>query len=109
MTSENETPIFRPAGISYLRVPAQDPQATALFYEQVFGWRVDTNRSEPSFEDGTGHVIGHFVPDGAAAGEAGVPRSATRRGTSWVSGSAGRAIERPAVELISLGSPGSRV
>ena len=27
---------------------------------------------EPSFEDGTGHVIGHFVADQAVAGEAGV-------------------------------------
>jgi predicted enzyme related to lactoylglutathione lyase len=38
----------------------------------VFGWTVDTNRSDPSFEDGTGHVIGHFVADHAVAGEAGV-------------------------------------
>jgi predicted enzyme related to lactoylglutathione lyase len=60
------------AGISYLRIPAQDPQRTAAFYELVFGWTVDTNRSNPSFEDGTGHVIGHFVADHAVAGEAGV-------------------------------------
>ena len=38
----------------------------------MFGWKVDLERREPSFEDGTGHVIGHFVTDLPAAGEAGV-------------------------------------
>ena len=72
MASESASPVFRRAGISYLRIPAQDPQETAAFYEGVFGWTVDTNRPDPSFEDGTGHVIGHFIADGAVAGEAGV-------------------------------------
>jgi len=30
------------------------------------------NRPDPSFEDGTGHVIGHFVTDLPVAGEGGV-------------------------------------
>jgi len=72
MAAENASPVFRPGGISYLRIPAEDPQATASFYQHVFGWNVDTNRPDPSFEDGTGHVIGHFVSDGAVAAEAGV-------------------------------------
>jgi ketosteroid isomerase-like protein len=54
--------VFRSAGISYLRIPAEDPHPTAAFYEGVFGWSVDKNRPDPSFEDGTGHVIGHIVP-----------------------------------------------
>jgi predicted enzyme related to lactoylglutathione lyase len=33
---------------------------------------VDLDRDDPSFEDGTGHVIGHFVADVPVAGEAGV-------------------------------------
>jgi predicted enzyme related to lactoylglutathione lyase len=33
---------------------------------------VDTTRPTPGFEDGTGHVIGHFIPDSPVAGEAGV-------------------------------------
>jgi uncharacterized protein len=64
--------IFRPAGISYLRIPAPEPERTAVFYQRVFGWTIDTERPDPSFEDGTGHVIGHFIPDGEVAGEAGV-------------------------------------
>jgi predicted enzyme related to lactoylglutathione lyase len=64
--------VFRSAGISYLRIPAEDPQAAAAFYESVFGWKVDRDRPDPSFEDGTGHVIGHIVDDQEVAGEAGI-------------------------------------
>ena len=68
----DEPRVFRRGGISYLRVPAAEPGRSAAFYEAVFGWRVDADRDDPSFEDGTGHVIGHFLADLPAAGEAGV-------------------------------------
>jgi uncharacterized protein len=68
----DEPRVFRPGGVSYLRIPAPDPQRVAAFYEAVFGWPVDAARDEPSFEDGTGHVIGHFVPELQVAGDAGV-------------------------------------
>lgn len=68
----SEHPVFRPGGISYLRIPATDPDASADFYEAVFGWGVRRGRPDPAFEDGTGHVIGHFRSDHAAAGEDGV-------------------------------------
>jgi predicted enzyme related to lactoylglutathione lyase len=64
--------VFRAGGISYLRVPAEDPRRSAAFYEAVFGWTVHTDRDDPSFEDGTGHVIGHFVSDLPVAGESGM-------------------------------------
>jgi predicted enzyme related to lactoylglutathione lyase len=70
--SGDESPVFRAGGISYLRIPASDPQRAVAFYQAVFGWRVDAQRDDPSFEDGTGHVIGHFQADLAVAGEAGV-------------------------------------
>jgi predicted enzyme related to lactoylglutathione lyase len=69
---DGEPRVFRPDGISYLRVPAKDPQTSAAFYRDVFGWTVDAARPDPSFEDGSGHVIGHLVPDAAVSGEAGV-------------------------------------
>ena len=74
MSSGNEVEhrVARVGGISYLRVPAEDPHRSAAFYETVFGWNVDVDREEPRFEDGTGHVIGHFVTDQPVAGEAGV-------------------------------------
>ena len=67
-----EHPVFRPGGISYLRIPAPDPHAAADFYEATFGWRIRRDRDDPAFEDGTGHVIGHFRADHPAAGEGGV-------------------------------------
>jgi predicted enzyme related to lactoylglutathione lyase len=71
-SAEREHPVFRPGGISYLRIPAPDPQAAADFYETVFGWSVRRDRNDPAFEDGTGHVIGHFDPAHDVAGAAGV-------------------------------------
>jgi uncharacterized protein len=72
MSAENEHPVFRPGGISYLRIPAPDPQASAVFYEAVFGWETRRGRDDPAFEDGSGHVIGHFRADHEVAGEGGV-------------------------------------
>jgi predicted enzyme related to lactoylglutathione lyase len=70
--ADEEPRIFRPGGVSYLRIPAADPHGSATFYEAVFGWSVRRDRAEPAFEDATGHVIGHFVSDLRVAGEAGV-------------------------------------
>src|SRR2546430_5631906 len=70
--AEEESRVFRPGGVSYLRVPATDPRGSAVFYEGVFGWSVDADRDVPRFQDGTGHVIGHFMADLPVAGEAGV-------------------------------------
>jgi len=65
--------VFRTGGISFLQIPAtEDPQASAAFYGAVFGWTVRPDPNEPAFEDGTGHVIGHFMSDLPTAGEAGV-------------------------------------
>jgi predicted enzyme related to lactoylglutathione lyase len=72
LADEGESRVFRDAGVSYLQIPASDPQKAAAFYQGVFGWTVDTNRPDPSFADGTGHVIGHFIADASVAGEAGV-------------------------------------
>ena len=67
-----ENPVFRPGGVSYLRIPAADPRQLATFYEAVFGWAVRLEPKNPSFEDGSGHVIGHFMDAMPPAGEAGV-------------------------------------
>ena len=70
--AEGEHPVFRVGGVSYLRIPAEDPGRSAAFYEAVFGWSLRGDPDDPSFEDGTGHVIGHFMADLPVAGEAGV-------------------------------------
>jgi predicted enzyme related to lactoylglutathione lyase len=71
-SAEGDPRVFRVGGVSYLRIPAEDPRTSAAFYEAVFGWTVGGDPDEPSFEDGTGHVIGHFMRDLPAADEAGV-------------------------------------
>jgi nitroimidazol reductase NimA-like FMN-containing flavoprotein (pyridoxamine 5'-phosphate oxidase superfamily)/predicted enzyme related to lactoylglutathione lyase len=63
--------VFRPGGVSYLRIPAPDPPRLAAFYAAVFGWNLRGDPQRPSFDDGSGHVIGHFVPDVPVAGEGG--------------------------------------
>jgi predicted enzyme related to lactoylglutathione lyase len=70
--TDEEPRVFRTGGVSYLRIPAPDPQRAAAFYEAVFEWQVDRDREVPNFQDGTGHVIGHFVSDLPVAGAAGV-------------------------------------
>jgi hypothetical protein len=69
---EDEERVFRAGGISYLRIPAEEPHRSADFYRSVFGWTVRADRDDPAFEDGSGHVIGHFVDDQPVAGEGGV-------------------------------------
>src|ERR1017187_10157492 len=64
-----EATVARPGGVSYLGMPAQDVARSADFYRAVFGWKI---RDQGSFSDGTGHVIGHWRTDLAAAGEAGI-------------------------------------
>jgi len=73
-SDDSEPRVFRAGGISYLRIPAQDRRSAAAFYHDVFGWEVGLDRDDPSFEDGTGHVIGHFVSDLQVAGEEAGPR-----------------------------------
>jgi predicted enzyme related to lactoylglutathione lyase len=70
-TGAGEGWVFRPGGISYLRIPAPDPARSTAFYREVFGWEVG-GADNPRFQDGTGHVIGHFMIDLPVAGEAGV-------------------------------------
>lgn len=67
-----EPTVAREGGVSYLRIPAPEPDRLAAFYATVFGWTIHQHGHSPSFEDGTGHVIGHFMPDLPVAGEAGV-------------------------------------
>ncbi|MBV9792325.1 MAG: VOC family protein [Actinobacteria bacterium] len=67
-----EATVARPGGVSYLAIPARDVAASGRFYQAVFGWELRGDPDQPSFSDGTGHVIGHWRTDLEAAGEAGV-------------------------------------
>jgi uncharacterized protein len=67
-----EASVARPGGVSYLAIPARDIARSAEFYRAVFGWELRGDPGEPSFSDGTGHVIGHWRTDLETAGEAGI-------------------------------------
>jgi len=45
---------------------------SAAFYQNVFGWKLSGDSENPGFEDGTGHVRGHWRIDLAVSGEAGI-------------------------------------
>lgn len=64
--------VYRVGGISYLDVPSVDPGKSAAFYHEVLGWKVEERPGAWSFEDWTGHVIGHFLRDRAGSGDAGI-------------------------------------
>lgn len=70
--ASDEPSVFRVGGVSYLRIPAPDPPALAAFYAAVFGWNIRGRPDEPSFDDATGHVIGHFLRELAPAGSDGI-------------------------------------
>lgn len=70
--SDNESRIFRNNGISFLSIPSNDFAKSADFYHAVFGWKVQVKPKHASFEDGTGHVIGHWEPKFSAVGETGI-------------------------------------
>lgn len=63
--------VGRVAGISYLHLPARSIAVSAAFYRDAFGWRLSGAPEDPSFSDGTGHVIGRWVTNQAVVGEAG--------------------------------------
>jgi uncharacterized protein len=68
----DEPLMFRVSGISYLHIPAEDARESAQFYSSVFGWKIRDHPEHPSFEDGTGHVVGAFVTNRPVSGDSGV-------------------------------------
>ena len=65
--------LARHGGLSYLEIPAIDPAHSALFYEQVLGWKVQGHGTDrPKFEDPSGHLIGRWVSGRPIAREPGL-------------------------------------
>lgn len=49
--------------LSYMRIPASEPDALASFYASVFNWDLRGDSSHRSFTDASGEMIGAFVRD----------------------------------------------
>jgi hypothetical protein len=65
--------IARPGGITYMQIPAADAEASADFYESVFGWAIrQRGTSHVTFADASGYVIGAFITDLAVSREGGI-------------------------------------
>jgi uncharacterized protein len=59
--------------IRYLQIPAADLDASAGFYETVFGWGTRTNtHGERAFDDASGQVSGTWVLGRSPTSEPGV-------------------------------------
>jgi hypothetical protein len=81
--------------VCYLQIPARDIDASAAFYEQVFGWRIE--RGYASFE--APGIIGQWVDDRSPAGDSGIlPWIAVddiRGALDGVAAAGGEALEEP--------------
>lgn len=61
---------FKHGKICYIVMPSQEPQRSAAFYRDLFGWSLRTNdEGGLSFDDSTGQVSGTWVTDRPPATE----------------------------------------
>ena len=60
--SETKQPTMGEGKICYIEIPAQDIDASAAFYKNVFGWNTRTRGDgHLAFDDGVGQVSGSWV------------------------------------------------
>src|SRR5438128_9943784 len=60
--SETKQPTMGNGKICYIEIPAQDINASAAFYNDVFGWKTRTRGDgHITFDDGVGQVSGAWV------------------------------------------------
>jgi uncharacterized protein len=65
--------LARHGHVSYLEIPAVDAGRSAAFYEAVFDWRIRGHDSgHPSFDDGSGALIGRWETGRAVSREPGL-------------------------------------
>src|SRR3989442_3275036 len=60
--SDNKGPTLGNGKICYIEIPANDINASADFYKQVFGWKIRTRgNGHLAFDDSVGQVSGTWV------------------------------------------------
>jgi predicted enzyme related to lactoylglutathione lyase len=60
--SNDQQPTFGHGKICYLEIPASDIDASASFFEKVFGWHVrKRGDGSTAFDDGVGQVSGTWL------------------------------------------------
>ncbi|WP_426593778.1 VOC family protein [Cellulomonas sp. McL0617] len=61
-------PLLGHGKVCHIALPATDVEASAAFYESVFGWRMHRDGGRITFDDSVDEVSGHFDPRLAPAG-----------------------------------------
>jgi uncharacterized protein len=62
-----------PGKLSYIEIPALDPQRSGDFYRSVFGWNIrGGGPTHVGFDDAGQHLIGHFTTRDRVVGEPGI-------------------------------------
>jgi predicted enzyme related to lactoylglutathione lyase len=70
---ENEHPSLGNGKVCYIEIPAVDINASASFYQAVFGWQIrQRSDGHVAFDDGVGEVSGTWVVGRRAATEPGL-------------------------------------
>ncbi len=65
--------LARHGHVSYIEIPAQDIEQSAIFYEAVLDWNIHRrDDGRHSFDDRSGDLIGRWVTGRAASREAGL-------------------------------------
>jgi hypothetical protein len=65
--------LARHGHVSYLEIPALDPEQSAAFYEAVFGWEIGRrDNGDRSFDDRSGNVIGRWKTGRLVSAEPGL-------------------------------------
>jgi predicted enzyme related to lactoylglutathione lyase len=73
MANDEGFSLARPGGVTYMQIPATDADASAAFYQRVFGWNVrGLGTSHVGFDDASGAVSGAWITDHAISREPGV-------------------------------------
>ncbi len=66
-------PLAKHGRLSNLEIPAIDPRQSAVFYEGVFGWKIDQRSGDDfRFSDREGLLIGRWATGRVASREVGV-------------------------------------
>jgi predicted enzyme related to lactoylglutathione lyase len=65
--------LARHGQVSYLEIPALDPEQSAAFYEAVFDWHIERRApGQASFDDRSGDLIGRWVTGRAVSRQPGL-------------------------------------
>ncbi|HVE91443.1 MAG TPA: VOC family protein [Actinomycetota bacterium] len=92
-------PEFVHGKVSYMQIPASDPEQLGGFYQKVFGWSLRGSGGHVSFSDASDELIGAFVTDLQSVGEPGllpyISVDDIHQGVAAIEAHGGEMVKRP--------------